>query len=109
MVLASLLPLLLPFLVAGDGEPFDIELYPPGLDTAHHLLSKEELLHVFGVPEAHMVDHTRYQSLAILNPPVIPSPRWRMCCMKQRPWPSVQERKRLMLHTSSMSSETPTT
>ena len=46
-------------LVAGDGEPFDIELYPPGLDAAHQLMSKEELQHMFGVDQPHMVDHTR--------------------------------------------------
>ena len=46
-------------LVAGDGEPFDIELYPPGLDAAHQLMSKEELQHMFGVDEPHLVDHTR--------------------------------------------------
>jgi hypothetical protein len=54
-----LLPLLLTPAVAADGQPFDVELVPPGLDTAHHLLSKEELQHIFGVPEPHMVDHTR--------------------------------------------------
>ena len=46
-------------LVVGDGEPFDIELYPPGLDAAHQLMSKEELQHMFGVDQPHMVDHTR--------------------------------------------------
>ena len=46
-------------LVAADGEPFDIELYPPGLDAAHQLMSKEELQHMFGVDQPHLVDHTR--------------------------------------------------
>ena len=48
-------------LVSGDGEPFDIELYPPGLEAAHQLLSKEELQHMFGVDQPHMVDHTRWK------------------------------------------------
>ena len=48
-------------LVSGDGEPFDIELYPPGLEAAHQLLSKEELQHMFGVDKPHMVDHTRWK------------------------------------------------
>ena len=50
-------------LVSGDGEPFDIELYPPGLEAAHQLLSKEELQHMFGVDQPHMVDHTRWKLL----------------------------------------------
>ena len=45
--------------VAGDGEPFDIELYPPGMEAAHQLMSQEELQHMFGVDHPHMVDHTR--------------------------------------------------
>ena len=48
-------------MVSGDGEPFDIELYPPGLEAAHQLLSKEELQHMFGVDQPHMVDHTRWK------------------------------------------------
>ena len=48
-------------LVSGNGEPFDIELYPPGLEAAHQLLSKEELQHMFGVDQPHMVDHTRWK------------------------------------------------
>ena len=52
--------LVLPWgLVAGDGEPFDIELYPPGIDAAHQLMSPEELQHMFGVDQPHLVDHTR--------------------------------------------------
>ena len=47
-------------LILADGLPFDTELYPPSLDLAHNLLSKEQLLHMFGVQEAHMVDHTRW-------------------------------------------------
>ena len=48
-------------LVSGNGEPFDIELYPPGLEAAHQMLSKEELQHMFGVDQPHMVDHTRWK------------------------------------------------
>ena len=48
-------------LVFGNGEPFDIELYPPGLEAAHQLLSKEELQHMFGVDQPHMVAHTRWK------------------------------------------------
>ena len=48
-------------LVSGDGEPFDIELYPPGLEAAHQLLSKEELQHMFGVDHPHMVEHSRWK------------------------------------------------
>ena len=47
-------------LILADGLPFDTELYPPSLEQAHNLISKEQLLHMFGVQEAHMVDHTRW-------------------------------------------------
>ena len=53
-------------LILADGLPFDTELYPPSLDMAHNLLSKEQLLHMFGVQEAHMVDHTRWAVVVVL-------------------------------------------
>jgi len=53
--------------VRADGRIFDTELYPPGLDKAHTLLTPEELLHFFGVSDPDRVDHNSYSVVQMVD------------------------------------------